>query len=318
MKLFYSLILLCSCLASINVSADPMRGGPGFGHRLGHGRLPPPPPPFFPGRPTQPLPPRPQPFPPPQPVIRGEYCLIEYTGSYYYVSKNGTRFGDLTSSLSQVIANKQQLESSGICAYSQAQQSCQIEYTGSYYYVSRAGTRFSDMSSNLSSVLAVRDQLYQSRNCSAATYQPTSSCSIEYTGSYYYVARDGTRFGDMTSNLAQATATRDSLVSQYVCQAQYVAAACRLEYTGSYYYISINGNRSTDMTSNLNQALNQQSDLAGRGLCSLVSSNERCSLEYTGSYYYVARDGTRISDMSSNMSQVSVVMGQLQSSRNCY
>lgn len=258
------------------------------------------------------------PYPPQQPPPYNQaVCKIEFTGNYYYVSKDGSRFTDLTSNLQQAISQKQQLESSGICGYSAAPGTCQLEFTGNYYYVSRSGTRFSELVSDYRTALQTRDTLYRSRNCDEQTYRPTATCKLEYTGNYYYVSRNGTRFSELVSNLDQATNLRNDLARNYVCQVQYATAPCRLEFTGSYYYTSINSTRSTELVSSLDQALNQQGALYNRGMCS-APVPERCSIEYTGSYYYVARAGTRISALVSDLYSAQSTQRLLYNARACY
>jgi hypothetical protein len=257
-------------------------------------------------------------YPPSYPPPSNSVCKLEYSGSYYYVSKDGQRFTELTQSPQQAISQKQQLENQGMCrTYGVDPGSCQLEFSGSYYYVSRAGTRFSSLVSNYADALRTRDMLYQSRNCNESTYRPNASCKIEYSGSYYYVSRNGTRFTGLTSNLNDVTRMRDDLTRNYVCVAQYQSAPCRLEFSGSYYYLSINSARSSELTSSLMTILNQQRDFASRGLCSQPSYGERCTIEYSGSYYYVARNGSRISELTSSLPQVDNTLRQLQYSRNC-
>lgn len=252
-------------------------------------------------------------------ALYGLECRLEYTGSYYYVSRGGQRFTELMGSLQQALSQQAQLVNSGACAYPvQAPGSCQLEYTGSYYYVSRNGVRFSELVSDYRTALATRDVLYQNLNCNENTYRPRQLCQIEYTGSYYYVSRDGTRFSDLVSDLNRATQTRDDLAQSYVCQPKYRTSSCRLEYTGSYYYISIDARRSSELSSSLSQTLHQQRDFAGRGLCRLTPSDERCSIEFTGSYYYVARTGTRFSNMASTLAQANSTLNELRYSQNCY
>ncbi len=249
----------------------------------------------------------------------GVDCRLEYTGSYYYVSRGGQRFTELTGSLQQALAQQAQLVNTGTCSYpAQSPGPCQLEYTGSYYYVSRQGVRFSELVSDFRAALRTRDVLYQNLNCNENTYRPMQFCQIEYTGSYYYVSRNGTRFSELVSDLNRATQTRDELAQNYVCQPKYQSSSCRLEYTGSYYYISIDARRSSELSSSLNQTIQKQRDFAGRGLCTIPRSNERCSIEFTGSYYYVARTGTRFSNLVSNVSQAESTLNELRYSQNCY
>lgn len=245
-------------------------------------------------------------------------CKVEYTGNYYYVSKDGQRFTELVSSLQQAISQQQQLENSGMCAYSNVSPGkCQLEYTGNYYYVSRNGNRVSELVSGYQSALNTRDQLYQSRNCDQTTYQITHQCKVEYTGNYYYVSRGGNRFSELVSSLDQATRTRDDLARNYVCQVQYQTASCKLEYTGNYYYLSINSTRASELVSDLNQALNQQRGLYDRGMCGAPQA-ESCTIAYTGNYYYVARNGNRLSELVSDLNRANNTLQQLRYSRNCY
>ena len=312
MKLVFTALIMISSLSAYSQNLYPYPGQD----------APPSPYPSYPGNGDggqldsgQPVYPPSQPYPPP---YTNSQCKLEFTGSYYYVSKDGSRFTDLTSNMQQALQQKQQLENQGMCRAAVNAGSCQLEYTGSYYYVSRSGSRFTELVTDYISALRSRDQLYQSRNCDQNTYQPHASCKIEYTGSYYYVSRNGSRFSNLVSDLNSATRTRDDFARNYVCQVQYQSAPCRLEFTGSYYYLSINSTRASELNSNLNVVLNQQNDFSNRGLCSQPNSNDRCSLEYTGSYYYVARNGSRISQLVSSMSQASQTMNQLQYSRNCY
>jgi hypothetical protein len=282
----------------------------------------------YPGQPNNPPPYNPPPNNPPgqppynppgQPPYSGISCKLEYTGNYYYISRNGTRFTELTSSLQQALNQKQQLVSQGMCSnYSQDNGKCDLEYTGNYYYVSRNGARIADLTSNLQQALNTRDLLYRAQECNYQTYQPTTSCAIEYTGNYYYVSRNGTRFTNLTSSLQQVTNEREQLVRNYVCQSAYQYAPCRLEYTGNYYYISINSSRATELTQNLDQILRQQQDLASRGMCSTPQATEQCRVDYTGNYYYVSRNGSRISDLKQDYYIANQIMYSLQSSRNCY
>lgn len=312
MKLIFASLIVLSSLTTFAqlLSPYPGNGGGNLSPYPGNGGYPPPPPGGN--------------YPPPPGNGGGYYpppsnslCKLEYTGNYYYVSKDGSRFTELTT-MQQALSQKQQLENQGMCRPNLQVGSCQLEYTGNYYYVSRNASRFSDLVSGYQSALQTRDQLYNSRNCDENTYRPTASCKIEYTGNYYYVSRNASRFSDLVADLNQVSRTRDDLVRSYVCQPQYQTAPCRLEYTGNYYYISINSARSSDLNANLQAVLNQQVDFANRGLCSQAQSNDRCTIEYTGNYYYVARNSSRISDLVGNMSQASQTLSQLQYSRNCY
>ncbi len=245
-------------------------------------------------------------------------CKLEYTGNYYYVSKDGQRFTELVSSLQQAIRQQQQLENSGLCAYSSdSPGKCQLEYTGNYYYLSRNGNRLSELVSSYQSALNTRDQLYQSRNCDETTYQVSHQCKVEYTGNYYYVSRSGNRFSELVSSLDQATRTRDDFARNYVCQVQYQTAACKLEYTGNYYYISINSTRASELISDLNLALNKQRGLYDRGMCGAPQA-ESCAISYTGNYYYIERNGSRLSELVSDLNRASNTLQQLRYSRNCY
>lgn len=253
------------------------------------------------------------------PPYTGITCKLEYTGNYYYVSRNGARFTELTSSLQQALDQKQQLISQGMCSNSyQDSGKCDVEYTGNYYYVSREGARIGDLSPNVQAAINTRDMLYRSQECNYQTYQPTTQCSIDYTGNYYYVSRSGRRFTDLTTSLQQASNARDQLVRSYLCQAAYQYAPCRLEYTGNYYYLSINSRRASDLTPNLDMILRQQQDFVSRGMCSSPQATEQCRVNYTGNYYYVSRNGARISDLKQDYYLANQIMYSLQSSRNCY
>lgn len=315
MKNFIAIALVLSCttaaLAQIQITIPGLKPYPSNPY----------PQPGQPGNPPPYNPPGQPPYNPPgqQPPYSGVTCKIEYTGNYYYVSRDGTRFTDLTSSLQQALGQKQQLVSNGMCSnYYQDNGKCEVEYTGNYYYISRNGSRFTGMTSNIQQSLQERETLYRAGECNQQTYQPNTQCSIEYTGNYYYVSRGGTRFSNMTSSLQQVTADRDLLVRSYVCQSSYQYAPCRLEYTGNYYYISINSNRASEMTSNLDQVLRQQQDFVSRGMCSTPPANERCNIDYTGNYYYVSRNGSRLSPMNSDYGIVNQMLYSLQSTRNCY
>lgn len=245
-------------------------------------------------------------------------CRLEFTGNYYYVSRNGQRFTELTSNIQQALQQQSQLAQSGSCEYShQTPGTCQLEFTGNYYYVSRNGTRMSGLVSDYRTSLNTRDLLYQSRNCDENTYHPNLSCKIEFTNNYYYVSRNGNRFSALVSDLNQATNTRDDLARNYVCQAQHQQQSCRLEYTGNYYYISINSQRTSELVPELNQALSKQRTFSERGMCWPVKA-ERCTIEYTGNYYYVARNGSRLSELVSNLSQADTTLRELRYSQNCY
>lgn len=245
-------------------------------------------------------------------------CKIEFSGSYYYVSRNGQRFTELTSSLQQAIGQQQQLENSGMCEYSQQSPgTCQLEFSGSYYYVSRNGTRMSELTSSYRSALNTRDTLYQARNCDVNTYYPSQTCKVEFSGSYYYVTRNGNRFSELVSSMNQAIQTRDDLARNYVCQVQYAQHSCRLEFSGSYYYISINSQRASELVSDLNSVLNQQRIFYDRGMCTAPQA-DRCTIEYSGSYYYVARNGTRLSQLVSSLNEANNTLYQLRNSQNCY
>ena len=246
-------------------------------------------------------------------------CKLEYTGNYYFVSRNGTRLSEMTSNMQQALSQKQQMTYNGMCSNSyQDNGKCEVEYTGNYYYIARGGARFTPMTSNIQASLSERETLYRAGECNQQTYQPSGMCSVEYTGNYYYVARNGARFGAMSSNMAQVTQERDMLVRQYVCQQQYQSAPCRLEYTGNYYYITINSARASEMTANLDLILRQQQDFVSRGMCSYPQASEVCRVDYTGNYYYVSRNGQRMSGMNSDYNIVNRILYSLQSSRNCY
>lgn len=263
-----------------------------------------------------------QPQLPPPPQNGGYYgptaiCRIEYTGNYYYVSKNGQRFGELTADLRKALEQQNSLERSGACVTNyQAAGSCQLEYTGNYFYISRNGTRMSELTLNYQNALATRDMLYQNRNCDENTYRTAAVCGIQYTGNYYYVSRNGNRISELVLNLDKALNTRNDFLRGYVCRENVIQDACRLEYTGNYYYVSVRNQRSSELVLDLNKALNQQRYMADQRLCQFQMP-ERCTLEYTGNYYYVARNGQRITSLTA-LNQAQASFQQLQMSRNCY
>jgi hypothetical protein len=292
----------------------------------GHGHLPPPAPPYNPpyNPPHQPPhhPPHQPPYAPPYapPPQYGDLCKVDYDGNYYYVSRNGTRFSNLTSSLSSALSKKSELINSGVCFHDSGELKgqCKVSYDGNYYSVSRNNSRLSSLTSSLNSAIQTRDTLYQNAECSSQTYQPQDLCKVDYDGNYYSVSVNGYRFTSLTSSLNSAVSSRDNLIQNYICQAQHQYSSCRLEYDGNYYSVSINSKRVTSLTSSMSSAINQQTDLANKGLCAQPMAQDRCSVEYNGNYYYVARNGARLSSLTSSFSSASSVLYQLQSSRNCY
>lgn len=319
MKNFLAIALVLSCTTAA-VAQYLTPGGPQPYPSNPPPYSPPGQPPYNPpGQPPYNPPGQPPYNPPGQPPYSGMSCKLEYTGSYYYVSRNGARFTELTPNMQQAISQKQQMTYNGACANTyQDNGKCDVEYTGSYYYVSRNGSRFAGLTPNIQSALQDREQLYRAGECNQQTYQPVSQCSVEYSGSYYYVNRNGSRYTGLTSSLQQATSDRDLLVRSYICQAAYQYAPCRLEYTGSYYYISINSSRASELNPNLDQVLRQQQDFTSRGMCSAPQATERCTVDYSGSYYYVSRNGSRISGLNSDYGIANRIMYSLQSTRNCY
>ncbi len=246
-------------------------------------------------------------------------CPVEYTGSYYYVSKNGSRFTPLVSNLDQVLDQQQDLLNSRVCDYSGRPPGlCQVSYTGSYYYVTRNSTRITALTSNIQESQHSLEALLNTGNCETSYYGPQDECSVEYTGSYYYVAKNNQRYSQLYSNYFEAINFYGNSINSGMCTESRAQNTCNLEFTGSYYYVSRNQSRFSDLRSDLNQALNDQWSFIHDRLCDSPRSYARCSIEYTGSYYYVAREGSRISALFSQVNQAQGVLRALQQANSCY
>ncbi len=157
--------------------------------------------------------PLPIPFPFPQPHPQKDLCDIDYTGSYYYVSKNGQRFSDYYSQFSSADSFMRNLLQSHACRQKSIAY-CSLEFTGSYYYIAKNNSRFSDHYSQVNNAFNALQAFQQSRVCGAITPRP---CSIEYTGSYYYVARSGSRISEYYSQLGNVQSFYSNLRASRVC-----------------------------------------------------------------------------------------------------
>jgi len=245
-------------------------------------------------------------------------CLVNYTGNYYYVAKDGQRYGDLLPTVHQAIQLQQQLQNAGICQWTYTSPGmCSLEYTGNYYYVARNGSRISELKTNYREALQTEGTLYNSGNCDRASYNSQLVCSVDYTGNYYYVSRNGSRFSELVANLNQVLNMQSDLAYGRACQIGYPTDSCRMEYTGNYYYVSLRGKRFSELAPNLNQALMSQQSLSSNNVCQRPRP-ESCGIQYTGNYYYVDRNGSRFSDLVTSIHQATQTLDQLRYSGNCY
>ena len=194
---------------------------------------------------------------------------------------------------------------------------CQIEFTGQYYYASRDGQRMSDFTQDYMQAIQARDQLHRSGQCDGRTYNPTAVCEVSYTGTYYYVTRDGQRMSGFISDLMQTTYIRDRFFYNQVCQSIYPTSNCRLEFNGNFYYNTIQNQRMSGFAPTLDQALQDQRILFNQSLCRYPMA-ETCSIQNTGSLFYVDRSGNRLSGFVSNMTMANEILNQLRWSGNCF